>query len=138
MGTLKALRQRRKKTLVIRGYSWAGTPTDDFDSATHFFGEVLGLPVLMHDKGRRITVFQLPSGQLFEVFGPGNAWHELMKAPAIAFDVEDISQARAELEAKGVEFVTEIEGTPPGDRWCYFLGPDGFLYEIWQRAGADE
>lgn len=120
--------------MVIRGYSWAGVPTDDFDHATHFFDEVLGLSVLMHDKRRKITIFQLPSGQLFEVFGPGNQYHELMKVPAIAFDVDDVAQARTELEAKGVEFVTQIEGTPEGDRWCYFVGPDRFLYEIWQRG----
>ena len=120
--------------MEIRGYSWAGTPTEDFDGATSFFGEVLGLPTLIHDEGRKIAIFRLPSGQLFEIFGPGTDYHELMKTPTLAFDVEDIGQARAELEAKGVKFVTDVKRGPGGDEWCYFVGPDDFLYEIWQRA----
>ncbi len=124
--------------MMIRGYSWAGTPTDDFVAATRFFSEVLGLPVLQHDERKNISVFELPSGQLFEVFGPGSDYHELMKTPTIAFDVEDVAQARVELEAKGVEFVTEIEGTAEGDAWCYFRGPNGFLYEIWQQGNKKE
>ena len=121
----------------IQGYSWAGTPTEDFDGATYFFGQVLGLPILMNDEDRKIAIFQLPSGQLFEVFGPGNDYHALMKTPTIAFDVDDVGRARAELEAKGVEFVTEIERGLENVAWCYFSGPDGFLYEIWQRGGTN-
>ncbi len=124
--------------MVIRGFSWAGTPTQDFDGATNFFSQVLGLPVLMHDEKRKIAIFQLPSGQLFEVFGPGNQYHALMKTPTIAFDVEDIGKARAELEARQVRFVTRIDRGPQGDAWSYFVGPDGFLYEIWQRGGEKE
>ena len=118
----------------IQGYSWAGAATEDFDGAAHFFGQVLGLPTLMNDQDREIAIFQLPSGQLFEVFGPGSDYHALMKTPAIAFDVADVEQAQAELEARGVEFVTQIERGQDGVAWCYFSGPDGFLYEIWQRS----
>ena len=98
---------------------------------------MLGLPVLRHDETRKFAAFRLPSGQLFEVFGPGNPDHELMTAPAIAFDVEDVEQARAELEAKGVRFVTEIV-RGGGNAWCYFEGPDKFLYEVWQRGSESE
>ena len=61
-----------------------------------------------------------------------------MKTPALAFDVEDVGQVRAELEAKGVEFVTEIERGQDGVAWCYSSCPEGFLYEIWQRGGERE
>ncbi len=124
--------------MEIRGYSWAGTSTKDFGGATRFFGEVLGLPTLMADEARQIAIFELPSGQLFEVFGPGSDYYKLMKTPTIAFDVEDVEQARAELEEKGVEFVTEIERGLENVAWCYFSGPDGFLYEIWQRGRAND
>lgn len=67
--------------MKLQGYSWAGTSTKDFDGATRFFGEVLGLSTLMADEARQIANFQLPSGQLFEVFGPGSDYHELMKTP---------------------------------------------------------
>ena len=122
----------------IRGYSWAGAPTSDFDGTTRFFGEDLGLTLLKRDDERKIAIFQLPTGQLFEIFGPGSGYQELMNAPALAFDVDDIGKARTELETKGVKFVTEVERGSEGDAWTYFEGPDGFLYEIWQRAGEPE
>ena len=122
----------------IRGYSWAGAPTSDFTETTSFFEEVLGLPVLRYDHERKIAVYRLPNSQIFEVFGPGSGYQELMTTPTIAFDVADIGQARAELEAKGVKFVTEIEHASNGDAYTYFEGPDGFLYEIWQPAGGAE
>jgi len=58
----------------IQGYSWAGTPTEDFDGATYFFGQVLGLPTLMNDEDRKIAIFQLPS--------PFSAW-PLMTIPRV-------------------------------------------------------
>lgn len=120
--------------MKIQGYSWTGTPTGDFDAAMKFFGEVLGLKLLDSDEDRQIGMFQLPSGQLFEVFGRKNKYHSFMKGPTIAFDVPDVRQARAELETKGVEFVTGIDQSPHGEAWTYFVGPDGNLYEIWQRG----
>jgi hypothetical protein len=83
----------------------------------------LGLEVLVIDDERMIGIFKLPTGQLFEVFGPGNRYQKLMNGPAIAFDVDDIDRAHAELEAKGVKFVSEIER------------PDGYLYQLVQRSG---
>ena len=41
---------------------------------------------------------------------------------------------RTDLESKGVEFVTEIAiSQSEKATWTYFVGPDGFLHEIWQR-----
>ena len=80
-------------------------------------------------------MFRLPSDQLFEVFGPKSVEHSFMTMPVMAFDVENIHEARAELESQGVEFVTKVETSPSGENaWTYFVGPDGFLYEIWQRG----
>jgi hypothetical protein len=47
--------------------------------------------------------------------------------------VEDVRAAKGELEARGVEFVTDVEGTE-SEAWAYFRGPDGYLYELWQTA----
>lgn len=120
----------------IRGYSWAGTATSDFEQTCHFFSEVLNLEVLMIDYKRMIGIFKLPSGQLFEVFGPGNPYQKLMHGPAIAFDVDDIDMSRAELESKGVKFVSEIERGSQGDAWTLFEGPDGFIYQLFQRSSV--
>lgn len=121
--------------MKIRGFSWAGAPAADFDRANRFFREVLGLEMLLRNDERMIGIFKLPSGQLFEVFGPGNRYQELMDSPTIAFDVDDIDGARAELEAQGVRFVSEIERGSHGDAWTFFEGPDGYLYQLFQPAG---
>lgn len=124
--------------MKIRGYSWAGAPTSDFDRTCRFFKEVLGLEVLVIKDERRIGIFKLPTGQLFEVFGPGNQYQKLMNSPAIAFDVDDIEGARAELESKGVKFVSEIERGSHGDAWTFFEGPDGYLYQLFQPLSEVE
>ena len=120
----------------ISGYSWAGTPTSDFDQTNQFFRETLGLEVLLIDAERMIAIFKLPTGQLFEIFGPGNRYQTLMHGPGIAFDVDAIDTARAELESKGVKFVSEIERGSHGDAWTLFEGPDGYIYQLFQRRRA--
>jgi catechol 2,3-dioxygenase-like lactoylglutathione lyase family enzyme len=122
----------------IRGYSWAGVPTSDFDRTSRFFRDALGLEVLVIDDERMIGVFKLPTGQLFEIFGPGNRYQKLMNGPGIAFDVDAIDTARAELESQGVKFVSEIERGSHGDAWTFFEGPDGYLYQLFQRSGEPE
>ena len=77
--------------------------------------------------------FWLESGDLFEVFGPNSRYSELHACPVFAFEVDDIKLARQEMEQKGVEFVTEIR-TWKDDAWCYFRGPDNYLYEINQSG----
>jgi len=54
----------------IRGYSWAGAPTKDFDETNRFFADTLGLEMLKRDETWMIGIFKLPTGQLFEVSGP--------------------------------------------------------------------
>jgi catechol 2,3-dioxygenase-like lactoylglutathione lyase family enzyme len=122
--------------MKLRGYSWAGVPTTDFDRTSRFFKEDLGLEALLIDHERMIGVFKLPNGQLFEIFGPGNRYQKLMNGPAIAFDVEVIDNARAELEDKGIRFVSEIEQGSHGDAWTFFEGPDGYLYQLFQPSSG--
>ena len=60
-------------------------------------------------------------------------YYQLHACPVLAFQVEDVRAARNELEARGVEFVTGVDGNET-EAWAYFRGPDGYLYEIWQTA----
>ncbi len=113
----------------VLGYSWAGVRSGDLKSASRFFADVLGLPLLHEGKG--LVQFELPSGQLFEVFGAESRYYQLHACPVLAFQVEDVRTARKELESQGVEFVTGVEGDE-SEAWFYFRGPDGFLYELWQ------
>jgi catechol 2,3-dioxygenase-like lactoylglutathione lyase family enzyme len=113
----------------VLGYTWAGVRSSNLKSAAHFFNEVLGLSVRHQNKG--VVQFELPSGQLFEVFGAESRFYPLHACPVLAFQVEDVRAARIELASRGVAFVTDVEGTE-SEAWTYFRGPDGHLYELWQ------
>ena len=113
----------------VLGYTWAGVRTADLKSTARFFADVLGLP-LIHE-GKVMVQFEMPSGQLFEVFGPESPYYRLHPCPVLAFQVEDVRAAKKELESRGVEFVTAVDGDA-SEAWAYFRGPDGYLYELWQ------
>ena len=115
----------------VLGYTWAGVRTSDLKSTARFFAEALGLPVSSEGKG--VVQFELPAGQLFEVFGSESRYYRLHACPVLAFQVEDVRQARTELASRGIEFETDIEGDG-SETWTYFRGPDGFLYELWQTG----
>ncbi|HKW25848.1 MAG TPA: VOC family protein [Terriglobales bacterium] len=113
----------------VLGYTWAGVRTSDLKSAAGFFSDVLGLSVI--HQGRDLVQFEMPSGQLFEVFGSGSRYYQLHACPVLGFQVENVREAKEELESRGVEFVTEVYGDE-SEAWTYFRGPDGYLYELWQ------
>ena len=113
----------------VLGYTWAGVRTDNLKSAAGFFADILGLTVIHEGKG--VVQFEMPSGQLFEVFGPESLYHQFHACPVLGFQVEDVRAARKELESRGVEFVTDLYGNNT-EAWTYFRGPDGYLYELWQ------
>jgi catechol 2,3-dioxygenase-like lactoylglutathione lyase family enzyme len=113
----------------LLGYTWAGVRTADLQSTSRFFADILGLSIL--HEGKAMIQFELPSGQLFEVFGPESHYYRYHACPVLAFQVEDVRASKNELESLGVEFVTDIE-SHGSEAWIYFRGPDGHLYELWQ------
>jgi catechol 2,3-dioxygenase-like lactoylglutathione lyase family enzyme len=56
----------------------------------------------------------------------------------VALRVDDAVKTRAELEAKGIEFFSEVntvdEGVLAGWRWVYFRDPDGITVELVEVA----
>lgn len=113
----------------VLGYTWAGVRTADVKSTARFFADVLGFRVI--HKGEGLVQFEMPSGQLFEVFDSRSRYYRLHACPVLAFQVEDVRAARKELESRGVEFVTDVDGNE-SEAWTYLRGPDGYLYELWQ------
>jgi len=59
-------------------------------------------------------------------------------ASHVAFLVDDIHAKKAELEAKGVAFFSEVnavdEGVLAGWRWVYLADPDGYALELVEVA----
>ena len=126
----------------ILGYSWAGIHTEDFEAAIRFFTEKLGLLLTYHAEDTDFAHFRLPSGQLFEVFGPNSEDYAATReeyagvhpasCPIVGFEVEDVEAAREELVERGVEFIHEVRWSEEGDSWATFRGPDGQLLQVWR------
>jgi catechol 2,3-dioxygenase-like lactoylglutathione lyase family enzyme len=119
-------------TSLVTGVDFTIVPTKDFDSAVDFYGNVLGL-----EKGKQwgsMPAQEFETGNLtiavveIEAFGTEFSPH---KAP-IAFRVEDVPAARAELESRGVSF----KGDTIDSGVCHqaiFEDPDGNALDIHHR-----
>lgn len=114
--------------MKIKGIVWLGTRTDRFAEMTAFCRDLLGLSQRMIEPG--FAVFEMPNGDLFELFGSDESTNEFMTHPVAGFLVDDIVAARAELEGKGIEFIGPIHGDTDDYKWTHFRAPDGFVYEL--------
>lgn len=112
----------------VKGIVWLGTRTERFEQMTGFCRDLLGMSQQTLEPG--FAVFELPNGDLFEVFGADREINTFMTHPVAGFLVEDIQAARDELEAQGIEFIGPIEGDTEDYKWTHFRAPDGFVYEL--------
>jgi catechol 2,3-dioxygenase-like lactoylglutathione lyase family enzyme len=96
--------------------------TEDIPRAKRFYGGTLGLPI--ETEGENDMEFTL--GQVtLDVFNPASIGQEFAPSPAgIAIRVPDVVAARAELEAKGVQFDGDIIDTGVC-HMTFFKDPDG-------------
>jgi catechol 2,3-dioxygenase-like lactoylglutathione lyase family enzyme len=134
----------------IRRLSFMGVRTESFDAMTAFAGDVLGLRAGHRDDGW--AVFQLESGDrdLVEVYRPGGYDERLLPpaatGPTLAFAVDDLRAARAELVAANTEIVADIvwaaaafnDPRLAGWGWLFFRAPDGNVYALQQERGTSD
>ena len=110
--------------MQITGVDFITVPTRDFDKASEFYGEVLGL-----ERSKRWG--EMPAGEI----ETGTLTIALMQSDAfgiefqphghpIALHVDDVDSARTELEAKGVDFAAETIDSGVC-RMAHFSDPDG-------------
>ncbi len=139
-----------------------GVTVKDLDASIRFYHEVLGLRVTheptpwfdgddlskaigVSGASLRIATVNAGSAQIefLEYRRPQSTRKEPLAsnnpgASHLAFIVEDIHAAKADLEAKGVEFFSPVnvvdEGVLAGWRWVYFSDPDGYPLELVQIA----
>ena len=85
--------------MKAKGLVWLGTRTPEFEATTRFFGGPLGLHAEHTEPD--FAVFRLPNDGKVEVFGPGDRDHEhFTTGPVAGFLVDDVEEARAELEER--------------------------------------
>ena len=107
--------------------------TQDIGRAKEFYAGTLGLEI--ESEGERDVVFRC--GQVtLDVFDPSSIGQQFAPSPAgLALRVPDVDAARAELEAKGVEFDGETIETGVC-RMASFRDPDGNALLLHRRFDA--
>jgi len=92
---------------LVTAVDFVVVPTDDFDATVAFYGDVLGLPCI--DRYGKMPGAEFQAGNLTLAVMESKAFGQTFRPNAmpIALRVDDIHAARAELEAAGVEFVTD-------------------------------
>jgi len=107
--------------------------TQDIPRAKAFYAGTLGLEI--ETEGESDLEFRC--GQVtLDVFDPSSIGQQFAPSPAgLALRVEDVNAARAELEAKGVEFYGETIETGVC-RMAFFKDPDGNALLLHRRFDA--
>ena len=92
---------------LLTGVDFVVVPTNDFDASFRFYEQVLGLPCTARYGRSPGAEFQ--AGDLTLAVMQNDAFGQSFtpNSMPIAFHVDDVAAAREQLEAKGVEFVTE-------------------------------
>lgn len=114
--------------MKVKGIVWVGTATDRYEQTVRFFSETMGLEVFQQRE--HLSILRLEGGEWIEIFGPGDPhYQEFTSGPAIEFLVDDVAEARAELEEQGIEFLTDTHGWE-NYVWTHFRGPDANVYGL--------
>ena len=127
----------------VKRIGYIGTRTSDVEGMTWFLRSVLGLEAA--GETETVTFQHLPTHRrdLVEVYAPEHRDIRLIPDDAdfvIAFVVEDIREAMAEVRAAGLELVNEpvwaaeaFDDPAYGEfAWFWVRAPDGRVYAIQQ------
>jgi catechol 2,3-dioxygenase-like lactoylglutathione lyase family enzyme len=152
----------------MKGLHHVGITVKDLEASIHFYHDILGLPfsnepspwfegpelgpavgvpgaalrqvsLLLGDTTLELLEYKSPPSETAKPLLSNN-----IGASHVGFLVDDIRAKKAELEAQGVEFYSDVntvdEGVLAGWRWVYFGDPDGYPLELVEVAyyNADE
>ncbi|MGH2734541.1 MAG: VOC family protein [Actinomycetota bacterium] len=95
--------------LELRWPAWIGLIVEVLQGQRAFYRDVLGLQE--RGSGNDWVWFDMGEGRLFELLAPQQA---AIYKPGftISFQVDDIQAAVEELESRGVQRITDVEGGP--------------------------
>lgn len=117
--------------------SWVGMRVNNFDDTLTFYRDIVGLPLKHLNTDHSVAMFVLPSGQYVEIFDAKQITMPFERLSFSLFVEGDLHEAMRELQAKGVEFISEIEEAGE-DQWAYFRAPDGSIVELGGRKRQSE
>ena len=108
----------------VTGVDFVCVPTRDYDRASAFYGDTLGLP--LSKRWGNMPAGEFETGTLTLAVMQSDAFGQEFKPHPlpIALHVDDVEAARAELEAEGVAFHGDIVDSGVC-HMAYFADPDG-------------
>lgn len=121
--------------MQVKALVWLGVKTQQFDAMTALYRDVMELTMFQGDGAS--SRFTLQNGTEVHVYGPADEDHDFFgTGPVVGFLVDDVDQARAEMEAAGVTFIGEVQHSATRV-WNHFRAPDGNVYELIAEVHTD-
>jgi len=109
---------------LITGVDFIPFSTHDLSSALEFYGETLGLPRSVYLPERNYAEFETGNVTLSIIDGDAMGIGHHVNELAVPLHVDDVEQARASLEGRGVEFADQTLDTGVC-HMAFFSDPDG-------------
>ncbi len=109
---------------IVGGVDFVSFSTHDLDAAMNFYGEQLGLHCSVHMPERNYAEYETGNLTLSIIDGEKmGIGHSVSQIP-LALHVDDVAEARAALEAKGVAFKGDTFDTGVC-HMAFFEDPEG-------------
>lgn len=122
--------------MKVKGLVWLGLRTAQFEETVKLFRDVMGMETIRTEP--EIVGFKLTNNTQVEIYRPEEDFHSFFTSgPVVAFLVDNVDEARAEMEAAGIEFIGPIQRAG-GTSWNHFKAPDGTVFEIMSRGNEAE
>ena len=120
--------------MIVERVDFISVPVTDMERSKVFYGETLGLDLVVHREDQGFPEYQLGENVSLYLLHMKNVGSEFT-APhtaSIAFRVPDVEAARLELEAKGVTFDADTLDTSVC-HMAFFRDPDGNALMLHRR-----
>jgi predicted enzyme related to lactoylglutathione lyase len=119
--------------ITVERTDFVSVPVQDMERARTFYKETLGLPMTGPDAG--FPEFDLGNVSLYLIDPTKIGGESAPHTSTIALRVPDVAEARAALEAAGVEFHGDIRETPVC-RMAFFSDSEGNALMLHRRYDA--
>ena len=120
--------------MEVRNVRWIGVSTENYAAMREMLEVVMGLHPNFEDP--TTIEFVTSEGDEIQLMAPGDPYFDVFRkharGPVPLFEVDDVYEARVELETAGVAVVGDL-GRDSRWEWIHFRAPDGNLYELASR-----